>query len=273
MKKLVPYLFLILLFASCEEQTLWELQNKENDFIVVDGIVTSELKQQTLTIAQPISAINNKPQPLSGMTVLVSSNQLVYEYREMPDQPGTYVSTTEFQGVKGRTYSLLITKENKAYSAKAVLAAPVTSFTFIEYQKNAGERKYHFTKVPFPYNPTQPAMFEIQLNWSTAPGYENENPELCKAKLYYYSLPTLDVSELFAPNFEKIEFPSGTIITERRYSLTNEHASYIRAMLLETTWQGGFFNTASANVPTNLSEGAIGFFGACGVTEQIEIAK
>ena len=116
-------------------------------------------------------------------------------------------------------------------------------------------------------------MYEIQLDWSSAPGYEKEPPDSCRQKLYYYTLKTIDVSEVFAPGMEKIIFPPGTIITERRYSLTDEHAAFIRAMLLETTWQGGFFNTATANTPTNLSEGAVGYFGACGVLEEKEIAK
>lgn len=116
-------------------------------------------------------------------------------------------------------------------------------------------------------------MYEVLLDWSSAPGYENENPDSCKIKLYYYTLPTLDVSEVFAPDFEKVSFPSHTIITERRYSLTDEHAAFLRALLLETTWQGGFFNTANSNIPTNLSEGAKGFFGACGVVEKTETVK
>jgi len=78
---------------------------------------------------------------------------------------------------------------------------------------------------------------------------------------------------IFAPNLEKLTFPPGTVITERKYALTDEHAAFIRAVLLENTWQGGFFNTASADIPTNLSEGAKGYFGACGVVEKSETAQ
>jgi hypothetical protein len=116
-------------------------------------------------------------------------------------------------------------------------------------------------------------MYEILLDWANAPGFENSNADSCKAKLYYYTLPTLDVSEVFAPTLEAVSFPKGTILTERKYSLTDEHAAFIRALLLETTWSGGYFNTASANVPTNLSKGAVGFFGACGVAEKVEVVK
>jgi hypothetical protein len=84
--------------------------------------------------------------------------------------------------------------------------------------------------------------------------------------MLFYTLPTLDVSEIFAPEMEKILFPGGTIITERRYSLTPGHAEFIRELMLETNWTGGLFSLANSNVMTNLSDGAIGYFGACSVT-------
>jgi hypothetical protein len=269
MQKLFTYLLLILLLSSCEEQTDWDLKTINNDFIVVDGIITNEMKVHSIILSKPVTGLNDPPEPVSAATVLVSSNQLTYTFHEDPLHPGRYLSDNAFLGIKNRTYSLLITSGNKVYSSKAVLAPPITKveFVFLRYQKNGNDNKYRITWVANQYNPLKPAMFEILLDWSTAPGYENESPESCKAKLYYYALPTLDVSEIFAPTLEKVTFPYGTVITERRYSLTDEHAAFIRAVLLETNWQGGYFNTASANIPTNLSEGAMGFFGACGVVE------
>ncbi len=272
MQKLLIYLFLLLLLVSCEKQTDWDLQSADNDFVVVDGIITNELKVQTITIMKPVSTLNMQPEPVKGATVLVSSNLLAHTFHEDTLHPGTYESDKPFIGIRNETYSLSITSGNRIYSSKAVLAAPV-DFKFIEYERDSGDNQYRFSKVPFPYNPFLSAMFEIQLDWSLAPGYENQDPDSCRAKVFYYTLPTLDVSELFAPTMEKITFPPGTVITERRYSLTDEHAAFLRALLLETTWNGGYFNTASANVPTNLSAGAMGFFGACGVVEKQERAK
>jgi hypothetical protein len=273
MKKIVTYLLLLFLLASCEEQTDWDLHSVNYDFIVVDAIITNELKVQTITITRPVIRINEKPQPVSGATILVSTDLLSHTFTEDPLHAGIYKSDEPFIGLRNKTYSLLITLDNKVFSSKAILAPPVENFNFPGYQKSENDTKYHFTKVPVPYFPTLPAMYELQLDWSKAPGYETENPDSCKAKLYYYTLPTIDVSEVFAPGIENVEFPAGTVITDRRYSLTDEHAAFLRALLLETTWQGGYFNTASANIPTNLSEGAVGFFGACGVADMKETVK
>ncbi|MEI6060095.1 MAG: DUF4249 family protein [Bacteroidota bacterium] len=267
MKKLLTYLVLFMLLTSCEKQTDWTLQDGNNDFTVADGIITNELKVQSIRLSKPVNALNEQPQPLSAATVLISSNQLVYSFHEDALQAGTYVSDNAFAGIKNNTYSLLITTGSKVYSSKAVLAAPF-DFVFLQYKKNTNDDLYRITLVASVFHPAKPAMYEVLLDWSKAQGYENRDPGSCKARLLYYTLPTLDVSEIFAPTVEKVAFPAGTLITERRYSLTDEHAAFIRALLIETTWQGGFFNTAQANIPTNLSTGAAGYFGACGVVEK-----
>ena len=51
-----------------------------------------------------------------------------------------------------------------------------------------------------------------------------------------------------------------TTIIESKYSVTPEHAGFIRSMLLETEWRGGLFDVAQGNLETNLSQGAFGFF-------------
>jgi hypothetical protein len=272
MRKLLAILLIFLLFESCEEQADWALQQGSNDYVVVDGIITNELKTQTISLSKPVKGFNDQPQPVTGATVLVSSNQVVYGFHEDTLHPGIYKSDKAFAGVKNKTYTLNITSGSKVFSAKAALAPPV-DFNFLLYKKSLADNLYRITWVANTYNPVRSAMYEIMLDWSSVPGYENLNPDSCRAKLYYYSLTTLDVSEVFAPTLEKMAFPAGTLITERRYSLTDEHAAYIRALLLETTWQGGFFNTATANIPTNISEGGLGFFGTCGVVEKMETVK
>lgn len=273
MPKLLIYLLIAILMVSCEKQQDWALQPSDNDFLVVDGIITSELKFQTIKLSKPVSELNGAPLPVSGATVLVSTDQSNLTFKEMATEPGTYRSLVPFIGSKNKVYSLLINSGDEVYTAKAALAPAVSVFDFVNYQLNEKENRYHFTRTPFPYSPVLPGMYEIELDWSGAEGYEGQNPDSCRAKVYYYTLPTIDVSEVFAPGMESVTFPPGTVITERRYSLSSEHASFLRAVLLETTWQGGYFNTASANIPTNMSSGARGFFGACGVSEKTQTAK
>jgi hypothetical protein len=82
-------------------------------------------------------------------------------------------------------------------------------------------------------------MYEILLDWAVVAGYEHLEAHETRARLIYYTLPTLDVSQIFAPPAETVLFPSGTKITERRYSLAPNRGFLYGGSCLETSWQGG----------------------------------
>lgn len=244
-----------------------------HNFIVVDGIITNEKKVQIIRLSNPVDNLNDIPAPVTGATIIVTLQDSIYNFHELPGNLGTYVSNNEFAGQKNKIHSLFITVGSNVYSAKANMEAGAL-FSLFGYALNKETNLYHITKVyNNEFNPNRPAMFEILLNWSQVPGYQETDPEACKVRLLYYVLPTLDVSQVFAPDIEQVNFPSGTIIEEKRYSLTTEHAEFLRELLSETTWQGGLFNSAAANIPTNLSQGAVGYFGASSVTSRTEIAR
>jgi hypothetical protein len=151
--------------------------------------------------------------------------------------------------------------EDHVYTAKAQ-SRNVGPFEFLHYSLSANSSdEYYVSWVCGLYNANHPAMYEIQIDWSEVPGYEALPHDDCFATLYYFSLPSIDVNELFAPEAEKILFPKGTKIIEKKYSLSEEQATFYRTLLLETNWKGGYFDVAPANITTNLSGGALGFFG------------
>ncbi len=271
MRKKGIYIVLMLILAGCDEKVDWPLQNRSNDFIVVDGIITDELKTQSVTITRPVVYMNEIPAVVSGAEVIVSGNSKVYHFSEKPGLPGKYYSDIEFAGKVGKEYSLLINFENSVYTAKASMLNGIDNFVTAKFIRDKNTKLFHINWASNPYAPLRPAMFELLLDWSKVPGYLNADSASTHARLLYYSLPTLDVSEVLSPAMETVNFPAGTIITERRYSLSAEHAAFIRALLSETSWQGGLFNSATANVPTNMSAGAVGFFGACEVNVKTEV--
>ena len=265
MKKIVLYLFTLMSFAACDKQVDWPVKQQGAGLIVVDAILTDEHKKQSISITYPVSQLNQKPLPVSGAIVNVSNEDSTWQFTENPEMPGNYNSPTGFIAVIGKNHTLFISHANKIYSAKSSIVEG-TTFKELQYLKNSGNNLYHIDWVASAFSAEKAAMWEILLDWSKVHGYEQTDTMVTKARLLFYTLPTLDVSEIFAPEMEQISFPSGTTITERRYSLTPEHAEFARELLLETNWSGGFFNVASANVITNLSGGAKGYFGICSVT-------
>ncbi len=266
MKKRLLYIFIFLSFISCEKQVEWPLQSEHSNLIIVDGMITNEKKSHEIKITYPVTQLNETPKPVSGATVLISDEDSTYQLTEHPAGSGIYKTASYVIGRVGNHYTLLINLKGKIYSAKTTLPQGYV-FNPLQYAKVGNNGLYHITWIANTYNAERFAMYEILLDWSNVPGYQNINPDSCKSRLLYYTLPTIDVSQVFAPVVEKQYFPEGTIITETRYSLTREHAEFIRALLSETNWQGGLFDSEHANIPTNLSDGAIGFFSACGVTK------
>jgi hypothetical protein len=259
MKKIILYVFMIFSLMSCEKKTDWSLQNQDKKLIIIDGTITDESKRQSIKLTFPVSQLNETPIPVSGATVVVSNEDSAYTLTEIPANSGIYKHF--FRGTNG-DYNLLINYKNNIFTAKTTMLpySPISQQLKDTIDNN--DSWYHIIYVANAYDAENFAMYEILLDWSKN---LTMNPD-SSARLLYYTLPTIDVSQIFAPAVQSVTFPANTIITEKKYSITREHAEYIRALLSETNWQGGLFDATHANLPTNLSGGAYGFFAACGVT-------
>lgn len=266
MKILINGMIILLALTTCTRQTDWPLPDQLINLIAVDAILTDKPGKQAIYVSFPVTNLNEKPRPVSHAIVNIINEDSIWTFSEADSAPGTYQSIPNFFTRLNKHYTLHITTGSNVYSAKTSMV-PGKYFDPLHYKKNTDNDLYHIDYVASVFSSQEPAMWEILIDWSGVPGYETTDPQKTKARVLFYTLPTLDVSEVFAPVMEKVSFPAGSIISERRYSLNPDHAAYIRELLLETSWQGGLFPSASANVKTNLSSGATGFFGACAVTE------
>lgn len=265
MKKVILFIFTFISLTGCVKKSDWPINSQPLQLIIVDGTITDERKIQTIRINFPVTQLNATPLPVISADVLISNEDSIWQLTEKPVNSGLYLTDPTFLAQLGKTYTLLIYLDDQIYSAKAYMV-PGSVFKELQYAKNPDNDLFHIDWVASAFSSLNPAMWEILLDWSKVPGYENADLASCQARMLFYTLPTLDVSQIFAPEMEKISFPAGTIINERRYSITPEHAEFLRELLLETNWTGGVFSLANANVMTNLTGGAIGYFGACSVT-------
>jgi len=263
MRQAGKYILLMLLITSCVKEADWSAPENGTDYIVVDGIITNEYRTQYIYLRYNKAGLNDQAMPLRGAEVIISNEDETYQLKEDPEEAGRYITDTIVVAKFNKNYSLLIFYQERFYSAQANMV-PGKTFAELTYKEN-GDDLYFIDYVASAFDADDPAMWEIDIDWSMVPGYEFQDPASCKKKLMFYTLSTLDVSQVFAPIVEQVYFPAGTNITQSRYSLTSEHIDFIRSLLLETSWQGGVFPSDPANVTTNLSDGAIGFFGICAV--------
>ncbi len=267
MRTALTFVCLFTLLQGCVKETSWPVTNAPAPKIIVNAILTDEVRTHEISLTYTVTSLNEKPQPVIGAGVAISDEDSTWVLNENPADPGLYLTSPVFFARQGKNYTLLISLNGNIYSAKAAMV-PGAYFRELKYARNEGTSLYHISWVANAFGTVgAAAMWELKLDWSKVPGYEHLDSIATHARMLFYTLPTLDVSEVFAPQVESVLFPAGTIIAERRYSLAPAHAGFIRELLLETAWTGGLFNGAAANVTTNLSNGAMGFFGVCAVNE------
>ncbi len=247
---------LALLIAGCEKEIPWDLQPSPGRFLVVDALLTNEAMTQKITLTLTNTSLNAPAEYVSGARVRVTSNAETWVFTEDSANPGVYLSPA-FRALVRRDYILEIDVGDSHYQASA-RAEGVSRLGKFQVALDPESQLYRY--VPNEY--VNPAMTEIFYSWAQVPRYCEEYGS-CKAKEFFYQLDNIDVNEEFGPEKEVIYFPPGTWVRRRNYSLTDSHQQFLRSLLMETEWRGGLFDVQQGNVPTNLSEGALGYFAVC----------
>ncbi len=263
MRKFLILFLTVLILSGCEEKTDKEFIIDIPDTIVVQAILTNENKHQEIKLSRPVASQSQIPEPVSGAMVTLSNGIQMTNCTESLENTGVYLSDISFAAATGQTYFLNITYDNKSYSAETTIipVTPLNPLTYYPAEEN--DSLFQIGWVAPDYNAETQNMYEIFIDWTDVQG--NPPGERTTATLYYYTFKTLDIIALFPPDKENVLFPKGSVIVERKYSLTDDYASYLRALNAETVWQGSLFDEARGNLPSNISNGGLGYFAACSV--------
>lgn len=248
-----------LLMLSCSEKIEWDLKYQEEELIVVEGKITSELMQHEVKLTRPVFEINGIPEPVTGAVVEINNGHVIYTLTEDPSRPGIYQTSPDFAGEVEKGYQLRIGYGNRRITAIAFMRA-VTPFQFmrpIQVQTDPPLFEAHVSN-----SDDGPAIVRMELDWSHVPGYDTLSEDENHALIYHYTLNSVDVNRIFSPDREHVRFPPGTIVYREKESVSRQYEEFLRGVLSETDWRGGVFDVLPGNARTNLSEGAIGFFVA-----------
>lgn len=255
------------LTIGCEEAIDWDLPGGENGRLVVRAILTDEEKVQEIQLTQSFDQLNGSVPPVSDAVVRVTANGTAISFLHDDQQPGFYRSERAFRVLEDLEYRLEVDWRNEAYRAVAELAE-VAPLQAIGFQRYGDPDSLTFTNFAPVYHPDQEAMYEMTVEWN-----EQGSSQLRRAKMYYYTFNSLDVSGFVRPLRDTVFFPPGSVVVARKFGLGADFADYLQAMVVETEWRGGAFYSAAASLPTNISDGGLGFFAACAVEEKTLIAR
>ncbi len=230
--------------SACVHEFPFRQGEVDENTIVIEGYITNEYMHHTVQISRLSSYEDTVRNMLKGAYVAVSSGDSTYYYNETED--GIYTSETKFVGVAGNVYFLHVRINDSTIISAESRMLPVTPPEKITFKSHPdGNRSIGYIAEAFVSE--NPAKYVVQVNWTD---HSSEEPR--RANLYYYSLTTVDISQLFAPKVQETRFPSGAQLIERKYSIDKNYETYLRSLLAEQLWSGGYFDEAHGNLHTNL---------------------
>lgn len=256
----------ITLFVSCEEVINTPGSEDFTPIIIVESLFTDEEKVQFVKLSQSVPVnYNGEVKPVSNATVFISDGSKIFTMLEKSVGSGIYETLGYVKGEVGKTYQLNIISDGKVYSATDKME-PVTPIVPIEYgSKNAGG--FYEWSVPNNHSLSPGVTYQWNVEFLHLTGE--------KTSVTYYNFTGLETTSLFALNqmSQSVRFKTGTVITQKKYSLSADYYKFLKAIYTETDWRGGLYDVNPANAPTNLTNGAGGYFRASSVTTLIQEVK
>lgn len=243
------------LTSACNEEPIeWELELRQPDLLVVEGVLTNERKMHEVKLSRPVTDPSEIPEPVTDATIAIydgNNATFLTEY-----QPGLYRTQPFVRAVFNRPYYLYILHDGKEYSAASYLVR-VQPMDQLQYRRVDGfENWYELALRESP----DASMVEILLDWSHLPAFRDLPADSTNARIVYYTVNSIDVNKMFKPDKQRVVFPVGTKVWRRKYSMNRFQEDFVRTLMAETEWRGGLFDVQPGNVKTNLSEGAVGYF-------------
>jgi hypothetical protein len=242
--------------------------------LVVFGEISTDTTSHKIKLSRSANYFYNKP--AEGVTdAIVKINDGVKEEFLTEDlmNPGIYETSPGFFGVPGRTYSLFIQNVDidkdgvkESYSATSYLpsVSPVDSIK-IQYAEH-----FSFVRTQILLYTRDPSesldfyMFKVAKNGilqtDSLRKINVQSDELFNGN-YINGIEVQHLSDHHAAEI----VAAGDIITLEMYGITKEYFKFLIEAQTELFGSNPLFSGPPANISTNLSNGASGFFAAVSV--------
>jgi hypothetical protein len=267
-KRLIYIFSLALFLVSCTEKIDIQLDDSYTR-LVVEGNITNETSEQSIRLTSSAPYFSNQPAPpVTGATVSINDGTNTFILNEK--EPGLYVTTPDFAGTPGRTYTLNIELKEAinnltTYTSSCYMNDVVQSDSIgIEFhddwgkgiwevkwyaQEPAGEDYYLFRVLK---NDTLYA--DSLKNWFAVDDrFLDGNYTNGIGVWYFWKMRHQEVNP-------------GDKITLKVCGITKDYKRFVEFTRQAIDYQSPMFSGPPANVPGNISGGAIGYFAAYAVS-------
>jgi hypothetical protein len=254
-------LMTILVFPGCQKVINVDL-NDAAPRIVIDGLINDRRGPYTVSISKSGSYFNQPVlQTVSGAQVIITDNLgTIDTLREAT--AGLYV-TLKTRGVPGRTYTLDVLSDNIEYKGTSTMHTHVNidSLNLVKDQFQGfdfgGNRKdnLHLEIHCYFDDPPEKNFYRIKV-------FKNDSINTANYRLYDDQYTNGQETDLRVANAT-----AGDTFRIELLSLDASTYGYYRT-LEDLLFTNPFFGSTPANPNTNLSNGALGYFGACAISSR-----
>lgn len=271
MKKILYIIPAVLIFLhSCTERIDIELDDSFTR-LVVYGAITTDTTTHYVELSTTSSYFYNEaPPPVTGASVEISDDLGNMESLSEVE-PGRYATSSLFFGLSGRTYTLRIElaeaiNGHSSYMASSSLSPiyPIDSIGLV-YQPDWGEKGFYEVTCYYQDPPTTDFyMFNIFKNRVMLTDSIRER--FVTDDAFYNGNYTNGIGVGYLDQSKESEVLSiGDTVTFQGCNITEEYYNFIVTLQTETGYQNPMFSGPPANVKSNISNGAVGFFAAYSV--------
>lgn len=260
--------FLLVIFLACEDVIKIDLKNVEPR-IVIEGVITDHPGPYTVKISKTGDYFEPSTFPTVSDAIVIITDNAGYSETLQEAEPGIY-QTDSLQGMPGRTYFLTVDVEEDDYTAASTMPDPIEIDSLSYVYETGG-----FGPIEEGYN--------LHCHFNDRAGIDDycrfkifKNGEMIKGYFLYNDKYT-DGNPIDFSNFEDEVFePDDTLRVEL---FTIDEATYDYYFTLKEVIASGeegnpMVGEIPANPNTNLSNGALGYFGAFTIrTETIIIQQ
>jgi hypothetical protein len=248
-------------FSGCQKVIDVDL-NDAAPKIVIEGLINDRRGPYSVSLSLSGSYFNQPVlQSVSGARVSISDDfGITDSLREAA--PGVYI-TSKTRGLPGRTYTLKVISDNIEYTGTSTMLNHVSidSLTLVksDFQRfdlgTNDKNKIHYEIHCFFRDPPEKNYYRIRV-------LKNDSINTQSYRLYDDQYTNGLVTELRVSSAE-----AGNTYRIELLSLDKATYGYYRT-LSDLLYTNPFFGSTPANPNSNLSNGALGYFGAAAVSSK-----
>lgn len=262
MKNSLIFSLFCLLLASCTERIDLELNPNNIKKLVVNAWFTNEAKPHEVYLSLTGDYYTNQtPEPATGAVVSISDGENTYSLTE--ETPGHYFTEAHVKGEAWKNYTLQINWNGENYSATSLLR-PVTPIDSVQVRISDFQVD---TDTLTDYGAflfaLEPSTLDDSYYWKV---FLLDNPnDLVNTHWQIAEDDFVNGKEIGGA--ETVTFPAkpGDVYVFEQYSITDDAFDFLLGVQTETIYKGSIFDTPPSNIPSNIDNGALGYFMTCSV--------